>query len=294
MGMLLNRLLIILIEEDMHSTRYHIALTMLEHYWDIQKMTIDEMAGLCAVAKSTVSKFCRSIGFGSYQELKNSVPRNSFNRQTYDKMNLSYMENHGAGEYIDRLASDVAAQQALAEDPNVDRLAVDLTRYGKVAAFGLMYSETAAIDLQSKLAYDQKFIYTAMRDDKQHEFISSAGEDTLIIVFSYSGDYLRRQQLAQGAVRKNVFRESRARLVCITANPQVEKDDLADYCITMPNPSGLTTHSVLYPIVTDLIALKYESSPVCVVGCRVLALSGLVCLRVWKGRSPVRFVSAKK
>lgn len=37
-----------------------------------------------------------------------------------------------------------------------------------------------------------------------------------------------------------------------------------------------------------------ESSPVCVVGCRALALSGLVCLRVWKGRSPVRFVSAKK
>ncbi|MBT1172429.1 MurR/RpiR family transcriptional regulator [Bifidobacterium sp. MA2] len=258
MGMLLNRLLIILIEEDMHSTRYHIALTMLEHYWSIQNMTIDEMAALCAVAKSTISKFCRSIGFPNYPALKESVPRNASNRLTFDKMNLGYMTEHGTDEYIDRLAEDVAAQKALLEDGNIDRLAIDLTRYDKVAAFGLVYSETAAIDLQSKLAYDQKFIYTAMRDDKQHEFVASAGEDTLIIVFSYSGDYLLRQQLAQGDVRKNVFKESRARIVCVTANPEVAKSGIADYCITMPNPSGFGTHSVLYPIVTDLIAFKYR------------------------------------
>ena len=70
MGMLFNRLLIILNEEDRNSTNYHIALLMLEHIEDLQTMSIGQLAALCDVSKSTVSKFIRYIGYEDFSDFR--------------------------------------------------------------------------------------------------------------------------------------------------------------------------------------------------------------------------------
>ena len=70
MGTLLNRLLIILNDGKESSTYYHIANILLCNYDSIQKMTISEVADLCFVSKSTISKFTRYIGFDDFLELK--------------------------------------------------------------------------------------------------------------------------------------------------------------------------------------------------------------------------------
>lgn len=56
MGILLNRLLIVLNNSDLKSTDYHIASTLLSNFNLINDMTIGELADLCSVSKSTNSK----------------------------------------------------------------------------------------------------------------------------------------------------------------------------------------------------------------------------------------------
>lgn len=56
MGILLNRLLIVLNNSDLKSTDYHIAFTLLSNFNLINDMTIGELADLCSVSKSTNSK----------------------------------------------------------------------------------------------------------------------------------------------------------------------------------------------------------------------------------------------
>ena len=54
-----RRLLYILNENLPGSTWYCIAMKMLQYYGDLDMISIEEMASLCAVSKSTISKFIR-------------------------------------------------------------------------------------------------------------------------------------------------------------------------------------------------------------------------------------------
>jgi len=261
MGMLLNRLLIIIIEEDSHSTNYHIAMTLLKHFDKIINLSINEIGEICNVSKSTISKFIRHIGFDDYFEFKDAAPfshKQHHSDYSYNLNVMGYIESHSFDDYLDTINQDVEELKRSIDTVKVDQLAKDIMNYETVAAFGLLYSETAAIDLQTKLAYNEKFINTSMYDVKQHDFIRNANEDTLIIIFSYSGDYLYKYQMMDGDVRKNAFDKTKAKIVVITANKEVEKDPRVDYCIAFPSVSNISTHSILYPIITDYLVLRYR------------------------------------
>ena len=55
MGILYNRLLITLNDSDPDSTDYHIALVMLQRMTSLSSLSIQELARLCNVSKSTIS-----------------------------------------------------------------------------------------------------------------------------------------------------------------------------------------------------------------------------------------------
>lgn len=258
MGMLLNRLLIIIIEADRNSINYHIAMTMLKNFDNLTNLPINEVASLCNVSKSTISKFIRHIGFEDYFEFRDAAPfshKQHHSDFSYNLNVMGYIEHHSFDHYLDVISQDIEHLKMSIDSIKIDQLAKDIIAYENVAAFGLLFSETAAIDLQTKLAYNEEFIYTSMYDVKQHEYIGAAGEDTLIIIFSYSGNYIEKYQMMSGDIHKNAFDKTKAKIVVITANPNVEKDPRVSYCITFPS-SGITTHSSLYPIITDYLVLR--------------------------------------
>ena len=82
-------------------------------------------------------------------------------------------------DYFHTIQEDLKAAYENLDWEAIDRFVEDLVRYEKVAAFGLMFSETAAVDLQVKLGYNGKFIVTNMNDSKQIEYLRNADEDTL-------------------------------------------------------------------------------------------------------------------
>lgn len=260
-GTLLNRLLIILNNGKEESTYYHIANILLSNFDSIKNMTISEVADLCFVSKSTISKFTRYIGFEDFLELKlaSSYKSNKYsNYLNYNDNILSYMENHTEEEYLDVIINDLQSAKFNIDMSKIDELVEKLIKYDRVAAFGLLYSESAAMDLQVKLAYNGKYIITHINDVGQDEFIKNAGRDTLIIIFTNSGDYIKKYQMTQGNVDKNVFKQTKAKIVVITANKEMELHPYVDLCITFQHTSCVQTHSILFQIITDFIAVRYR------------------------------------
>ncbi|MGYP003610750891 len=92
---------------------------------------------------------------------------------------MGYMGSHSMDDYFHTIQEDLKAAYENLDWEAIDRFVEDLVRYEKVAAFGLMFSETAAVDLQVKLGYNGKFIVTNMNDSKQIEYLRNADEDTL-------------------------------------------------------------------------------------------------------------------
>lgn len=261
MGMLYNRLLIILNEEPPDSTYYHIALVMLYHCEELGEISINRLSDLCNVSKSTISKFIRFIGYEDFADFRYAAvfTEDKYGyRISYVNDVMNYMESHSLDSYILTVQQDISTTYMNMDWEKVDRLVKDLDSYKKVAAFGLLFSETAALDLQAKLAYNKKFIVTNLNDLKQDQYIRDAKEDTLIIVFSDSGMFIDKYQKINDFAYKKAFANTKAKVVVITSNQELEKDSRVDYCICYQKTKDLCTHRIVYGVLTDIIAYKYR------------------------------------
>lgn len=261
MGMLFNRLLIILNEEAQDSTYYHIALVMLNHMEELDDLSINKLAELCAVSKSTISKFIRFLGYEDFADFRYAaVFQDNKYGYSFSYVNdvMNYIKNNSMDSLILTVQQDIAATYMNLDWDAVDRLVRDIAHYKKVAAFGLLFSETAALDLQIKLAYNKKFIVTNLNDQKQVSYIETAGEDTLIIVFSDSGEFLSKYRNIADFAYKQAFMKTKARVALITSNPDAASHPCVSYCLLYQKTRELHTHRIVYGILTDIIAYKYR------------------------------------
>lgn len=259
MGSAITRLLIILNDESSLSIDYIIALRMIEHYSEISKMTIQELANICNVSKSKISKFIKKIGYEDFITFKAEI---SFNSNLQSKMNFHHLLHNinqmGINQYLETVVDDIHNLQKTLDIEHIDRLAEDLYKYDHVAAFGTLHSSVAAVQLQFRLAYKNKFIITMMNETKQKEFIETATEDTLIVVFSDTGNYIEVEQLQEGNLPKKIFKSTKAKVVLITSNKEMLHNSYVDYAILYSYTSSIHTYSVIYSLLTDLIAYQYD------------------------------------
>ncbi len=262
MGILSTRLLIILNEEETDSTYYHIALTMLEHMDELEDLSITQLAALCAVSKSTLSKFIRFIGYEDYSEFRYDLP-NRYVHEAYsgNYVNnvMGYMDEHGPEAMIGAVEEDIRALYETLDWDTVDRLVEDIDSHSRIGVFGMMFSESAALDFQTKLAHNHKFVVTNLSGIKQERFIRQAGSDTLLILFSNSGEYLDHYGNLDGFHGPGLFDSTEAKVVLITANEAMREDPRVAYCLTYPRTHEVCTHRVIYSILTDLITWRYHT-----------------------------------
>lgn len=255
------RLLTLLNSVPPDTTLFHIAMVMITDYNMIAKLSIADMAARCNVSKSTLSKFTRELGFDDYHDFKDSaVPaeKRTVFQLSYVQNIMSVLEQNNYDSYFSAIIQDISMLQKIVDTKAIDRFAKALVQYKKVASFGLMFSESAAIDLQYKLAYSSKFIYTSQDDRKQDAYIRSADADTLIIVFSNSGNFLHQQLLMPGHPERNIFAHTKAKIFAITANPAIKDLSFIEDAIVFPHETSLQTHAFLYQIIMDVIVTRYR------------------------------------
>lgn len=261
MGLLIIRLLNLLNNAPTDSTNYYIGLTMINHYDQIQALSIGEFAALCHVSKSTVSKFARTLGFDDYGDLKDNAAfiENRFNNPLNYRSNiLSALEQEGVDSYFDAVVQDIDYLRHHLDLPTIERVAKAIVTHKNVFAFGILFSESAAIDFQIKLAYNGKFIRTFQDDLVQEEIIKTADEESLFIIFTNSGDYLTKQQIRNGTPRKDFFDRTKAKVIVITANPQISELPFVQEAIIFPHQTHFQTHAFMYQFIMDLIVSKFK------------------------------------
>ena len=99
-----RRLLYILNENLPGSTWYCIAMKMLQYYGDLDMISIEEMASLCAVSKSTISKFIRVLGYEDYRTFQKqaAINLNRKQRENYFVTDvMRYIDEHSTDAYVD-------------------------------------------------------------------------------------------------------------------------------------------------------------------------------------------------
>ncbi len=67
------------------ASEYDVARMIVKHYHEIPQLTIYELADLCFVSASTITRFVRKLGYASYKDFKDEIASTLAIDVDYDK-----------------------------------------------------------------------------------------------------------------------------------------------------------------------------------------------------------------
>jgi len=235
---------------DADSTNAIIAKYILENRDKVKDIGIKELAERTHVGTGSISRFCRAIGLFDFFELKALI--NDFNPSIDDKLNdMPFDERMVA--WHKKVSDSISKDMLKVNQKKISLLCKDIEKYDKVSAFGLLKAESAAINLQVDLMPFHKQIYTAVSIADQFSHIVSSDENTLIIIFSYTGSYFDYSD-----VRAHVsdLKKPKIWMICST---DTELPPFVNDTIRFNSSHELCTHPYQLEAIESMIALEYTS-----------------------------------
>ena len=265
MNKALYLLLFMLNREKEGSAFYNIALEMLKNLNTLQDINIKHIAKIANVSMATVSRFCREIGYEDFFDFKNSIKFDINNEQYFSHLNSRQIDYSADVDAFRKFYSDATAGEIQKTLQRMDIAAIDdLVReihgHKNVAAFGLLHSEYACLSFQGKMMKLGKVVITLLDSKDQYRFLHSAGEDTLILLFSITGSYLINT-LFKKTPGKGYVRDSKAKIALITENRDFPQPQLIDKLVYLGGSLGEDNLEILNNyalfVATDTIVYRY-------------------------------------
>lgn len=237
-------------KEDSNNCR--IARYLLERLEHLEDVSIELLAEECFVSKSTVSRFCRDIGLEDFGELRDLLRQTETTFTLYGK-DLPPKEQ--GLDFCRRVNESLALVADTLDYEALCRLAAELQKADRIAVFGLLKGETAAISLQSDLVMWGKNAVTKVSFREQTDYLAAARQSDLIIIFSYTGIYfdygLPREILRKGP-----------KVWLVTGRPDIRAHFAAqglptDRLLTFRSPQDFASHPYQLQMAASLIAQRY-------------------------------------
>lgn len=193
-------------KEDSYNCR--IAAYLLRRLGE--NVSVDEIAGDCFVSRSAVSRFCRDVGLEDFQELKALLAQEG---KHFERISAGLPAAEQTRSVAARAAEAMLRAEATLDREALERLAGEIACAPRVACFGLLKAETAALSLQSDLIMLGKAAGTKVSFREQMDYLKSAGEDDLVVVFSFRGIYFDYDIPFEA-------RQTRAKVWLVSGSPQ--------------------------------------------------------------------------
>ena len=194
-GKLLAVLLSTAASERPDSLDQRIAQYIMDHLGDAEAITMKRMEQTCHVGNASLSRFCRKIGLRDFFELRELVGSVQFQASADNAHTFAgRMTAHR-----DSILRSLDMVTASLSETAVYALCADIHHYARVAVFGILKSEAAALVMQSEMAALGKNVFTVVSHVQQREWLRTAGPEDLILLLSYRGiyfDYLQGDDLS--------------------------------------------------------------------------------------------------
>lgn len=232
------------------------------HYEESQYLSISNLADRCGVAEATVSRFCRTLGFQGYNELKLALAKSSVvedQQQTYEVYG-DITAQDSVKEMAKRLYHvNIAALEetlALVDEDAIRRSGQMLMRAKKVFCFGQGGSLVTAMEAWSRfLNISSKFF--CVEDTHMQIMAASLLEPGDVILFvSYSGSTRDAHDILAPAKAHG------ARVILITHFQESPAAKLADEVLLCggeegPLQAGSIAVKMAMLLVVDILVNEY-------------------------------------
>lgn len=238
------------------STNYQIAEYLLKNIQALDISSTASLAKQCNVSKASISRFCKSIGFNDFFEVKAQA---LYYKRSSNKLNFSF---HGMPSdirtcFLDDTIKKIAAIRDTLENEKIDELTDDLLSGRSITAMGRMQSGNTALNLQHNLFETSgKIIQSLTRIPSIIEYFHTASSDDIAIIFSVSGDFL--DDIFYGT--PYFIPKKKPKIYLITANPDIDNKSYVDVIYNCKSGYTLSGGNASLDIIQQLITLSYYYS----------------------------------
>lgn len=164
----------------------------------------------------------------------------------------------GGDSYLKILKNDLDCFTDRMDRGMLRRLSKAMYKHKEVVAFGSVYSQNVAMDLMYRMADEGKYIRTYTYDTRQEEYLRNMSENTLVIIFSNSGQYLYGDGMRLNDHFKTYLKKIKGELALITSNKEAAKDPMVRYPILYSFSSNVQSHMLIERLVMEMLILEYK------------------------------------
>lgn len=231
------------------STNSTIATYILTHLDEMKNIGITEFAKRCNVSMSSISRFCKEIGLIDFAELKAILEKSEFSwdivsqEETFHRRVVNYSRK--INDSIIQVANSISKKE-------IYQLVKDIRSFEKIAAFGLMKAETAALILQSDLLMNKKYIYTNLSHKEQMDYIETATNDTLIIIFTYTASYFDYSS------KRNFLKNKNRPKIWMICGDKIDQPSYVFQQIVFESRQDYASHPYQLDFFASIIANEYS------------------------------------
>ena len=234
--------------EKKNTINSQIAEFLLNHLDEAAQMGIREMADACSVSVSSLSRFCREIGLRDFAELRELLSANDRYFQTAPSGQTALQR---AREYRTRVMESLDQTARSINLNDISRLCREICRSRRTAVFGLLKAGSVALNLQGDLLMLGKQVYTNISYAQQIQYLLSAGEEDLILIFSYTGSYFDYQDM------KPYYRQLSIPRIWMVSGGEGEYPPYVNHVIRFRSPHDQISHPYQLQFIAGLIAQEY-------------------------------------
>lgn len=242
----------------------NIAKVILQNiYLDLDSMNIKDLADKAYTSVSTVSRFAKSLGFDSFNELRRTcleskrmsrdVIQDSLDNMEFDNIN----DREILVSFTESIAEDLKSFARNIDLNEVDKVVELIHKHEKIDFYGIHLTGYFLEHLQYLFMNMGKYAQFKPQDLDQHKLSENTDEHTLCVIFSVDGNFIR----GNSAVFYNA-RERGAKIILVTQNPALKiapKCDKVLYLGDYKSPkNGQYKLHLFMEIIVNRYYLKYS------------------------------------
>lgn len=208
---LMNSLFTVLNRSSADSLENVLARYFLRHFEHLERLNVYDVAEECFTSRSGIRRFCHSIGFSNFSDIKDSNYEWSHHQDFFSDYGL----HEDYRNYLASSMTDMCHEINRMVDPSrLDRLAHALYDANEVLLITSDFSSMAVHDFQQCMLYAHKLVDILTDSYGDEERLSTMRKHDLVIVISATGNFARAVS--------NDLEECRGRKVLVTLNSSEE------------------------------------------------------------------------
>lgn len=238
------------------DTHYDIALSLLTHYSEISRMTINDLADICYVSPASISRFIKMLGFQSFHEFKDACKNTLAIENTDYSREVSKATKEDIEpifeRYTDHVIENIRYTYNQISYDQLDRISHMIYESEDVLMLGLEFSTLLAQHFQNRFALMNKYIKIGLSYEEQLELVKSLKEKSLVFILTIEGGYFyRNDEIIRLLLQKNT------KIVALTMNTQSKLMKEVDEIIICSKENSDTEGRVSLLYVLELLIMYY-------------------------------------